>query len=122
MDDRQHFDAIFKVVRSIPPGKVMSYGQVGNEAGGVSARTVGWALANALDGDVPWQRVIGADGHLPIQKRNGQLADLQRKMLEREGVVFLESGFVDMSAHQVGGSRKPKKAGAQPSLMLNLGP
>ena len=42
MDNRRHFDAIYEVVRAIPAGYVMSYGQVGAEAGGVSARVVGW--------------------------------------------------------------------------------
>jgi methylated-DNA-protein-cysteine methyltransferase-like protein len=101
MDDRFYFDAIFAVVRQIPPGYVMSYGQVGSEAGGVSARIVGWAMANALDGDIPWHRVVGSDGYLRIGRRSIQLQDLQRRMLDREGVVFLENGCVDMQRHQV---------------------
>jgi len=61
------FEAIYQVVRAIPRGRVMSYGQVGSLAGS-TARTVGWAMANVPD-DVPWQRVVGADGKLPIAKR-----------------------------------------------------
>jgi methylated-DNA-protein-cysteine methyltransferase-like protein len=101
MDDRSYFDAIFAVVRRIPRGNVMSYSQVGAHAGGVTARTVGWAMANALDGDVPWHRVVGFDGYLRIGRRSILLQDLQRRMLEREGVVFLDNGCVDMSKHQV---------------------
>lgn len=100
MDDRRHFEAIYEVVRSIPAGYVMSYGQVGYEAGGVSARTVGWAVAIALDGAVPWQRVVGADGYLRIGRRSLALQEQQRKLLEREGVTFLENGCVDMRRHQ----------------------
>ena len=78
----------------------MSYGQVGREAG-CSPRTVGWAVANVQD-DVPWQRVVGADGYLRIGRRSVALQEAQRKLLEREGVAFLENGCVDMRRHQVG--------------------
>lgn len=100
MDDREHFEAIFTAVRAIPSGCVMSYGQVGQETG-CTARTVGWAMANVPD-DVPWQRVVGADGYLRIGRRSVALQDAQRKLLEREGVTFLENGCVDMARHQVG--------------------
>ncbi len=101
MDDRQYFQSIFDVVRAIPAGQVMSYGQVGRETG-CAARTVGWAMANALEGDVPWQRVVGADGYLRIGKRSVALQEVQRKLLEREGVAFTDGGRVDMARHQVG--------------------
>ena len=105
MDDRQYFEAIYVVVRAIPPGRVMSYGQVGRETG-CSARTVGWAVANVQD-DVPWQRVVGADGYLRIGRRSVALQDAQRKLLEREGVTFLENGCVNMARHQVGADPPP---------------
>ena len=107
MDDRQYFQSIYDLVRAIPPGQVMSYGQVGHEIG-CSARTVGWAMANALDGDVPWQRVVGADGYLRIGRRSVALQEVQRKMLEREGVAFTEKGSVDMACHQVGTQATPE--------------
>jgi methylated-DNA-protein-cysteine methyltransferase-like protein len=101
MDDRLYFDAINEVVRSIPPGSVMSYGQVG-EIARCSARVVGWAMANVTEPDVPWQRVVGADGFLRIGRRSVVLQDLQRKLLGDEGVTFRENGRVDMARHQVG--------------------
>lgn len=108
MDDRQYFQSIFEIVRAIPPGQVMSYGQVGSCAG-ASARVVGWAMANALEGDVPWQRVVGADGYLRIGRRSPALMDVQRKMLEREGVAFKDNGCVDMACHQMG-AEQPSEA------------
>jgi methylated-DNA-protein-cysteine methyltransferase-like protein len=99
MDDRQYFQSIYDFVRSIPAGQVMSYGQVGREVG-CSARTVGWAMANALDGDVPWQRVVGADGYLRTGRRSIALQEAQRGLLEREGVTFQENGCVNMTSHQ----------------------
>jgi methylated-DNA-protein-cysteine methyltransferase-like protein len=107
MDERQYFQSIYDIVRSIPPGHVMSYGQVGREAG-CSARTVGWAMANALEGDVPWQRVVGADGFLRIGKRSVALHEAQRRLLEREGVAFTEGGCVEMARHQVGAQPAPE--------------
>jgi methylated-DNA-protein-cysteine methyltransferase-like protein len=101
MDDRIYFDAINAVVREIPRGSVMSYGQVGGLAG-CSARVVGWAMANVTDADIPWQRVAGADGYLRIGKRSIVLQELQRKLLLEEGVAFLENGCVNMAKHQVG--------------------
>ncbi len=78
----------------------MSYGQVAAVIGSMNPRTVGWALANALDGDVPWQRVVGADGYLRIGRQSTALMALQRNLLEREGVSFLTNGCVDMGHHQ----------------------
>ncbi len=105
MDDRQYFQSIFDIVRAIPPGQVMSYGQVGDCAG-ASARVVGWAMANVPDGEVPWQRVVGADGYLRIGRRSVALMEAQKKLLEREGVAFKENGCVDMACHQVGAEQK----------------
>jgi methylated-DNA-protein-cysteine methyltransferase-like protein len=102
MDDRRHFEAIYEVVRSIPAGFVMSYGQVGAEAGNISARVVGWAVAIATDVPIPWQRVVGSDGYLRIGRKSIVLQEQQRKLLEREGVTFLDNGCVDMHRHQVG--------------------
>lgn len=101
MDERQYFQSIYEVVRAIPIGRVMSYGQVGRETG-CSARTVGWAMANVLEPDVPWQRVVGADGYLRIGKRSVALQEAQRKLLEREGVTFTPADCVDMAHHQIG--------------------
>lgn len=87
------FGAIFVYVRSIPAGKVTSYGEVG-AAVGVGARTVGWALT-ACPQDVPWQRVVGADGYLRIARRSPHLKQLQQQFLEAEGVVVSDKGFVE---------------------------
>jgi methylated-DNA-protein-cysteine methyltransferase-like protein len=87
------FEAIYAVVRSIPPGRVMSYGQVGAEAG-ATARTVGWALTNTPE-DVPWQRVVGYDGYLNIARRDPDLRRLQEALLAEEGVTVSEAGYVE---------------------------
>lgn len=87
------FAAIYDYVRTVPAGRVTSYGEVG-AAVGVSARTVGWALSYA-PADVPWQRVVGADGYLRIAKRSPELREVQRGLLESEGVALDAKGCVE---------------------------
>jgi methylated-DNA-protein-cysteine methyltransferase-like protein len=60
------------------------------------ARVVGYAMAASPSGSgVPWHRVIGAGGHLRLRE---PLVSLQRKLLESEGVKFIE-GRVDIENH-----------------------
>jgi len=92
------FDQVYAVVRQIPPGKVTSYGQVAALLGHPrAARTVGWALAalrEQEEPDVPWQRVINAQGRVSI--RNLEHApEEQQMLLEAEGVEFSAQGKVD---------------------------
>ena len=54
-------DSSYAVVRQIPAGKVASYGQIAEIVGDCTARVVGYAMAAAPD-DVPWQRVVNAQG------------------------------------------------------------
>ncbi|MGQ5522370.1 MGMT family protein [Chitinimonas sp. PSY-7] len=84
-------------IRRIPPGKVMSYGAVAKSAGlPRHARHVGVALKN-LDGeaDVPWWRVVNGEGRISARGLDGN-NDLQRVLLEAEGVQFDETGRIDM--------------------------
>ena len=78
--------AVYDYVRTIPTGRVLSYGEVG-QAVGASARAVGWALSFCPEG-VPWQRVVGADGYLRIAKRSPHLKAVQKKLLEDEGIML----------------------------------
>ena len=90
--------AIWNMVRTIPPGKVMSYGQIANvlEIQGITARVVGWAMASCPD-DLPWWRVVNARGECSADR--GHTTPRQRKKLQAEGVHFLSSGRVDMKLH-----------------------
>jgi methylated-DNA-protein-cysteine methyltransferase-like protein len=102
--NQSFFDRVYAVVRLIPCGKVATYGQIAGYLGHPrGARTVGWAL-NALQSgtDVPWQRVINSKGRISLAG-TGSGASLQRKLLEKEGVVFGPDGRVDLSIHAWGG-------------------
>jgi methylated-DNA-protein-cysteine methyltransferase related protein len=97
------YEAVYAFVRTVPAGKVVTYGQVADCVTEVSltARQVGAAMYETPK-DVPWQRVVGAGGHLPIHKRSPELAQRQRRLLESEGVVFLPNAEnrIDMSRSQ----------------------
>jgi methylated-DNA-protein-cysteine methyltransferase-like protein len=90
---------VYRVVRRIPRGKVVTYGQVAAILGQPrAARAVGMALGALRDGavdDIPWQRVIGSAGR-PTH-RDGFWAGIQREMLEAEGVIFDPRGHVDLA-------------------------
>jgi len=90
-------ESVYAVVRSIPPGKVMSYGQVAACCPPLTARQVGRIMALALADDIPWWRVVGSDGSLRIHKRDPMLAQLQKAYLQQEGVQFTPDGRVQMS-------------------------
>ncbi|MEO1369451.1 MAG: MGMT family protein [Acidobacteriota bacterium] len=92
---------IYEVVRHVPEGKVVTYGQVAELAGLPGhARQVGYAL-HALrdDDDVPWQRVINAKGEVSPRSEPGR-EGLQRAILESEGVAFRANGRVDLERYR----------------------
>ena len=80
---------VYALVRRIPRGRVMTYGQLARALrlrGG--ARTAGRAMAGCPSGrGIPWHRVVGAGGRILIREPH---ASLQRKLLESEGVRFVE--------------------------------
>ena len=94
------YERIYAIVRTIPPGKVMTYGQIAKLAGRCSARNVGYAMASlSFGGDVPWQRVINAKGEIS-QRSGGDGESVQRQILEAEGVQFSVNGRVDLTKYR----------------------
>jgi alkylated DNA nucleotide flippase Atl1 len=88
----------YELVRSIPPGKVMSYGAVGSLLKRpVSGLLIGRLMFTAPEG-VPWWRVVAKDGSFPIGKRDPRLAREQASKLAREGAPFERDGRVAMAA------------------------
>ena len=94
------FEKIYKVVCRIPEGKVCTYGQVAKLAGNPRwARVVGYALhVNPAFGVIPCHRVVNRQGRTAPAFAFGG-SDMQRAMLEAEGVTFLPDGTVDMKKH-----------------------
>jgi len=91
-------DAAFaETIRSIPRGKVASYGQVAAAAGYPRYhRAVARFLKTMIPGELPWQRVLGAGGEI---KLTGRAAAEQRLRLKMEGVIFVGKR-VDLERHQ----------------------
>lgn len=92
------FERIYEVVRTIPRGTVASYGQVARLAGNPRwARVVGYALhVNPDPEETPCYRVVTKDGRTSPAFAFGG-SDIQRAMLEADGVEFLPDGRVDMA-------------------------
>ena len=77
--------AVYRLVRRVPRGAVVTYGQVAVMLGAPrSARAVGGAMRRCPD-DVPWHRVVNAHGGISRRRRMGSVLT-QRIRLEQEGV------------------------------------
>lgn len=95
------YQRVWAFVAGVPRGRVVTYGQVAVALGApAAARAVGYALrALPPDTDVPWWRVINAKGGISLRNR-GHGADLQRELLEGEGVAFGADDTVDLRAYR----------------------
>jgi methylated-DNA-protein-cysteine methyltransferase-like protein len=94
------FARVYALVRMIPRGKVVTYGQIASIIGDPqAARTVGWALSGLPEGtQVPWHRVINAQGRISLRPHSG--ATEQRFLLEQEGIVLDRQGRIDLETYQ----------------------
>lgn len=104
-----HWKPVYELVKKIPRGRVISYGQLAKALklrGG--ARAAGRAMAACPNGQgVPWHRVVGAGGALLIRE---PYASLQRKLLESEGLQLAEKRIQNYKAFEWAPSRK-RRAG-----------
>ncbi|MDQ6743433.1 MAG: MGMT family protein [Candidatus Dormibacteraeota bacterium] len=96
---------ILALIACIPPGRLMTYGDVAEHLGLGSPRQVGRALAD-VRGGVPWHRVVHSDGTMAERVR-----DRQRQLLLSEG-VGVRGRRVDLQAHRWSGRdpRPPPRA------------
>lgn len=94
------YDQVYALVRRIPRGRVMTYGQIATlTAGRLSPRAVGWAMHGCPKG-VPWQRVVNASGGCSTDRMPDVPPGLQRALLEREGVTFRSNGTLDLERYR----------------------
>jgi methylated-DNA-protein-cysteine methyltransferase-like protein len=108
MTDRTKFNKfVYQIVEGIPYAQVLTYGRIAafipppqgmpyQSYCAVRARWVGYAMTSCPEG-LPWHRVVNAQGR--VSKRPGFGPDLQRKLLEDEGVVFNEKGRIDIKRY-----------------------
>ncbi len=122
-DRHVYYAKVWEIVRQVPAGKVTTYGQVAgylSPPAGMSerdykawsARWVGGAMA-ACPEDVPWQRVINAQGKISLPAGAGR--EHQRQLLEAEGIVFDTRDRVDLKVYAWDGPdpsiRRPQQLG-----------
>ena len=96
-DYREH---VYRLVRQIPAGRVMTYGQIAYLLGeGYTPRTVGFVMHGANEANTPWHRVINAQGRCST----GRIVippDKQQGMLETEGIEFDSRGRCRLDRYQ----------------------
>ena len=95
---------VWSLVRQIPAGKVATYGQIAayvpippgvdpENYHAFGARWVGGAMSSC-PADVPWQRVINAQGKISLPQGGGH--SIQRELLEAEGIEFDQRERIDL--------------------------
>ncbi len=127
------YEKIYNLVKKIPKGRVMTYGQIGQILD-LNPRVVGWALnrlakyrvtslrggservdvaiskrykiassqlkvAPRNDVTIPWQRVINSKGGISTNKLMNIPLDLQKKLLQKEGVKFSKDEKIDLKEY-----------------------
>lgn len=90
---------VIALIRSVPKGKVATYGLIAKLAGSPQgARGVGWLLHSSTHKHkLPWQRIIKSNGQLSFPEHS-QKFDLQKRKLEAEGVI-VDNGRVDLKKY-----------------------
>ena len=89
---------IIKIIRSIPEGHVLSYGEVGRRAGfGNGARMVARILHSSSEKrKLPWHRVVNSQGKISL---TGDAYELQRALLQSEGIEFGPGDRIDLAKY-----------------------
>lgn len=94
-------DATFKqrveaLVRQIPTGRVMTYGQLAALCGNARAARIVGGIAHFGDPSLPWQRVVNKQGGLASGYPGGRSG--HKQVLEQEGVSVSDDYYVDVAA------------------------
>ncbi len=101
MDNQTNFfNKVYEVVSRIPEGKVATYGQIAFIIGSPrSSRIVGYAMHSvSSDKKLPCHRVVNREGRMaPGNIFGGE--NIQRELLKKEGVTFLQNGCINMEKH-----------------------
>ena len=95
------YQTYYAIIRGIPTGRVMTYGDVAAYAGRPrQARRVGYALHALNEANVPWWRVVNAKGGISVRAPDGEADDRQRELLRLEGVEFDLAGRIDLAQYR----------------------
>lgn len=88
------------IIRNVPPGKVMTYGQIAKLAGSArGARQVARLLHSmSAKYDLPWHRIVNAQGEIVLADEEGRYT--QRALLEAEGVKIGLNGQINLEIYR----------------------
>lgn len=91
-----------KIIQQIPPGHVMTYGQVAAEAGNPrGARQVARILHSmSAKYDLPWHRIINAKGTISTPENAESKGETQRERLESEGIEFDANSRIPLETYR----------------------
>lgn len=99
VSEQSYRERVYEIVRQIPVGRVMTYGQIAEILGeGYTPRTIGYVMHAADTENVPWQRVINSQGACSTGKLTLPV-NLQQKILQDEGIQFNEKGRCDLKIY-----------------------
>ncbi|RED52727.1 MGMT family protein [Cohnella phaseoli] len=91
---------VVDIIRSIPEGRVMTYGQVAECAGSRRAARQVVRILHSLSEKhgLPWHRVLNSKGEIAIQEGEGRY--MQQLYLENEGVEIGLNGLIDLEQYR----------------------
>jgi len=97
--DRDYTAEVIRLIKSIPRGKVATYGQIACLTGFYpSVRRVVWILHSCSEKEgLPWHRVVNRRGAVSLKPGAGY--EKQKEMLEKEGIVFDERDRIDLERY-----------------------
>lgn len=87
-------ERVEEIVRQIPRGRVMTYGQIAALAGSAYAARIVGGIAHFGDPRLPWQRVVNKRGGLASGYPGGRAG--HKKDLEAEGVIVSDNYYVNI--------------------------
>ena len=100
--ERSFDQRVWRAVAQIPPGRLATYGQIAELIGAYGcARQVGWALRRLpLPSEVPWQRVVNAQGRISLSLSREGSDWMQRDLLIAEGIPVDAEGRLPLARYR----------------------
>jgi methylated-DNA-protein-cysteine methyltransferase-like protein len=92
---------VITIIKGIPAGRVMTYGQIAASAGSPRAARQVVRILHSMSGKygLPWHRVVNAKGEIAIPDE--ELRFMQRLYLQEEGIQFEPDGRIDLEKYGV---------------------
>ncbi|MGJ9459120.1 MGMT family protein [Oceanobacillus sp. CF4.6] len=98
---RPFTELVIRIMKQIPKGQVMTYGQIAKVAGSPRASRQVVRILHSMSNKhkLPWHRVINAKGQIAIKDKEVWME--QKLLLENEGIKVSDTGYIDLKAYQI---------------------